>query len=128
MPDITNLSAWPRFVILYTLQLWSPSYGNWWKRNHTIWYLGPAMTVDCSCLSFIDTPYEKKKIVSLYKPSFARTEKKKKYIKNQASVKLIFHGRKKVVLFPWTTIFPKEQATNNSVLLILLCWFTYNDL
>lgn len=37
------------------------------------------MTVDCLCLSFIDTPYEKKKIVSLYKPSFARTEKENIY-------------------------------------------------
>lgn len=33
---------------------------------------------------------------------------------------------KKIVYFPQTTVSPKEQATKNSVLLILVCWFTYN--
>lgn len=48
MPDIINPTAWPSFVIFYTLHLCSSSYGKGYKRNYIISNLSPSITVDCS--------------------------------------------------------------------------------
>lgn len=119
MPDTINLTAWPSFVILYTLQLCSSSYGKGYKRNYIICNLSPAITVDCSLSSFTYTPYGGGGSLFL----------QIKLLKNKKKFRHRWHdfsiGGKKASS-PQTTVSPKEYTTRNSVSLSLICWVIYN--